>query len=33
LAAAVLIEGVYALVTRVALKITTNPGTAILSDP
>jgi NADH-quinone oxidoreductase subunit J len=33
LAAAVLIEGVYALITRVALKVTTNPGTAILSDP
>jgi len=33
LAAAVLIEGVYALITRVALKVTTTAGTAALSDP
>ena len=33
LAAAILIEGVYALITRVAVTVTTNPASAMLSDP
>ena len=33
LAAAILIEGVYALITRVAVSVTTNPANAMLSDP
>lgn len=33
LSAAILIEGVYALLTRVAVTVTTNPGSAMLSDP
>jgi NADH-quinone oxidoreductase subunit J len=33
LAGAILIEGVYALITRVAVTVTTSPATTTLSDP
>lgn len=33
LAAAILIEGVYALITRVAVTVTTQPGSEVLADP
>jgi NADH-quinone oxidoreductase subunit J len=33
LAAAILVEGVYALITRVAVTVTSSPATAALSDP
>ncbi len=33
LAAAILIEGVYALITRVAVTVTTLPGSEVLADP
>ena len=33
LGAAILVEGVYALITRVAVTVTTNPASAELADP
>lgn len=33
LAGAILVEGVYALITRVAVTVTTSPATVALSDP
>lgn len=33
LAGAILVEGVYALITRVAVTVTTSPATTVLSDP
>lgn len=33
LSGAILVEGVYALITRVAVTVTTSPATSVLSDP